>query len=262
MPSKRALITGASSGVGLSFAHQLARAGYDLVLVARRVARLETLAEQLRAEHGVAVEVLPADLATAHDVATVAGRLGAEPAIDLFVNNAGYATLGKVSDLDGDALERMLQVNVVALSRLSTASMRHMVGVGKGSIINVGSGTLFMQGPGNAAYGSSKAYVAYFTRTMQAEASGSGVQVQLLIPGLVATEFHAVAGGDAAKFPRQMVMQPDDLVTASLRALEMGEAICIPSLPDIHDWEAYVAAEQHVARNVSRNTIAPRYERS
>ena len=258
----RALVTGASAGIGKSFAEHLARAGHSLVLVARRADRLQELGDRLQREHGVDVEILPADLGAVDGVAAVAARLGAEPAIDLLVNNAGYAARGSVADLDPDALERMLNVNIVALARLSHAAMKAMTAAKRGRIINIASGTVFMQLPGNAGYGASKNFVMAFTRTMQAEAAGSGVQVQLLIPGVIATDFHEVAGNTLSNFPPERVMQADDLVVASLRALEMGEDVCIPSLPDIRDWDAYVAAERQLAANASRDRISPRYHSS
>jgi uncharacterized protein len=255
----RALVTGASAGIGLSFARHLARTGHALVLVARREDRLRGLADELAEAHDVEVEVLAADLATDAGVAGVAGRIGAEPAVDLLVNNAGYAARGQVAALDADQLDRMLRVNVLALGRLSHAAMRAMTARGRGTIINVSSGTMFMSLPGNAGYGASKNYVSAFTRTMQAEAQGTGVRVQLLVPGVIATDFHQVAGNDLANFPPERVMQADELVVASLRALEMEEAVCIPSLPDVRQWDEYVAAERVLAGNVSRDSAAARY---
>ena len=134
-----------------------------------------------------------------------------------------------------------------------------MTAEGSGAIVNVASGTVFMQMPGNAGYGSTKNFVMAFTRHMQVEAQASGVQVQLLIPGVIATEFHEVAGADLSRYPPERVMQAGDLVAASLKALEMGEPVCIPSLPDIADWDSYVAAEQRLMPNVSRNRVAERY---
>ena len=255
----RALVTGASAGIGLSYARHLARTGHALVLVARRADRLEQLAAELRDAHAVEVEVLAADLGEPAGVSRVAARLAAEPPVDLFVNNAGFATRARVADLDEEAFEAMLQVNVLAFARLCHAAMRRMMAAKRGTIINVSSGTVFMQMPGNAGYGATKNFVMAFTRTMQAEAAGTDVRVQLLIPGVIATEFHEVAGNSLDRFPPERVMQADDLVVASLRALEMGEQVCIPSLPDIAEWDGYVAAEQRVAANVSRDRIAARY---
>ncbi|WP_062012193.1 SDR family oxidoreductase [Aureimonas sp. AU4] len=255
----RALVTGASAGIGRSYAEHLARTGCALVLVARRRDRLDELASQLRDAHGVEVEVLPADLADPAGVATVAERLAAEPAIDLLINNAGYAARGMVAELDPAALADMIQVNVVALAQLSHAAMEAMRALGRGRIVNVSSGTVFAAFAGNAGYGASKNFVMAFTRTMQVEAEGTGVEVQLLIPGVIATDFHAVAGNDLARFPAERVMQADDLVVASLRALEMGEPVCIPSLPDVSTWDAYVEAEAACWANASRDKPASRY---
>ena len=254
----RALVTGASAGIGRNFAEHLARTGHDLVIVARREDRLRALAEELGAATQADVEVLAADLGSDAGTAAVAARIAAG-GVDMLVNNAGYATRGRVAELDPDALDAMLRVNILALSRLSAAAMKAMTAAGRGTIINIASGTVFMQMPGNAGYGASKNYVMAFTRHMQVEAAGTGVRVQLLVPGVIATDFHEVAGNDLANFPPERVMQADDLVVASLRALEMDEQVCIPSLPEIRDWDNYVAAEALVAKNCSRNRPAARY---
>jgi short-subunit dehydrogenase len=254
----RALVTGASAGIGRNFAEHLARTGHDLVIVARREDRLRALAEELGAATQADVEVLAADLGNDAGTAAVAARIAAG-GVDMLINNAGYATRGRVAELDPDALDAMLRVNILALSRLSAAAMKAMTAAGRGTIINIASGTVFMQMPGNAGYGASKNYVMAFTRHMQVEAAGTGVRVQLLVPGVIATDFHEVAGNDLANFPPERVMQADDLVVASLRALEMDEPVCIPSLPEIRDWDNYVAAEALVAKNCSRDRPAARY---
>jgi short-subunit dehydrogenase len=254
----RALVTGASAGIGRTFAEHLARTGHDLVIVARREDRLRALAEELGAATQADVEVLAADLGSDAGTAAVAARIAAG-GVDMLVNNAGYAARGRVAELDPDALDAMLRVNIFALSRLSVAAMKAMTAAGRGTIINIASGTVFMQMPGNAGYGASKNYVMAFTRHMQVEAAGTGVRVQLLVPGVIATDFHEVAGNDLANFPPERVMQADDLVVASLRALEMDEPVCIPSLPEIRDWDNYVAAEALVAKNCSRDRPAARY---
>jgi uncharacterized protein len=255
----RALVTGASSGIGRVYAEHLARTGHDLVLVARRADRLQALADQLGADHRIAVEVLPADLGAAEGVEAVAARIESGAPIDLLVNNAGYAARGRVAELDFAALETMLRVNILALARLSQAALRRMIEAKRGTIINIASGTVFMQMPGNAGYGASKNFVTAFTRHMQIEAAGTGVRVQLLVPGVIATDFHAVAGNDLANFPPERVMSAEDLVVASLRGLELGEEVCIPSLPDMAKWQAYVDSEAGVAADVSKDRIAPRY---
>ncbi len=255
----RALVTGASAGIGLTFARQLARTGHDLILVARRAERLEDLAAELREAHGVEVEVLAADLADPAGVAAIVARIEADPPVDMLVNNAGYAVRGTVAQLDPDALAEMVQVNIVAASRLAHAAMAQMTRAGHGTIINVASGTVFAQFPGNAGYGASKNFIMAFTRHMQLEAEGSGVRVQLLVSGVIATDFHAVAGNDLSNFPADRIMQPDELVAASLRALALAEPVCIPSLPDIRAWDDYVAAEAAIWQDASKDRAAPRY---
>lgn len=260
MPQRpRALVTGASSGIGHSFARHLARTGHDLILVARRGDRLAELAVDFTETHRVAVEPLVADLADPAGVARVVERIEQDTPVDLLINNAGFAVRGVVAELDPDALEEMIRVNIVAPSRLARAAMGRMVAAGRGTIINVASGTVFMQMPGNAGYGSTKNYIMAFTRHMQIEAQGTGVRVQLLIPGVIDTPFHPTAGNDVANFPPERVMQPDDLVVASLRALEMEEAVCIPSLPDTKAWDNYVAAEAALAKDASKDRTASRY---
>lgn len=254
----RALVTGASAGIGKSYAQHLARTGHDLVLVARRAERLEALASELSEATQVQVEVLPADLATDAGVAAVVARID-QGDIDFLVNNAGYASRGKVAELNTQALDAMLRVNIVALSKLSASAMRSMTALRRGTIVNLSSGTVFMQMPGNAGYGASKNYVMAFTRHMQAEAQGTGVRVQLLVPGVIATDFHEIAGNAIENFPPERVMQADDLVVASLRALEMDEPVCIPSLPEVRNWDNYVAAEALIAKDASHDKPAPRY---
>jgi short-subunit dehydrogenase len=255
----RALVTGASAGIGLSFAEHLARTGHDLILAARRGDRLAEISHRLQSEHGVEAEILVADLEKSAGVTAVAQRIASGDRVDLLVNSAGFSSRGKVAELDPDALERMILVNVVALSRLSHIAMKRMMAEGRGSIINISSGTAFLQFPTNAGYGASKNYVMAFTRHMQVEAAGTDLRIQLLMPGVVDTGFHEVAGGRVSDFPKERVMRADDVVVASLRALEMGEPVCIPSLPDIADWRAYADAERVVGANVSHNHIAPRY---
>lgn len=255
----RALVTGASAGIGRVYADHLARTGHDLVLVARRAERLEALAAALSEAHRIDAEVLPADLGSRVGIEAVARRIEDGSPIAMLVNNAGFAARALVSELDFEAMEAMLHVNVLALARLSASAMKRMIPAGKGTIVNIASGTAFMQMPRNAGYGASKSFVTAFTRHMQAEAAGTGVRVQLLVPGVIATDFHEVAGNSLANFPTERVMTAEDLVVASLRALEMDEAVCIPSLADAAAWEDYVEAEARVAADVSRDRIAGRY---
>ena len=252
-----ALVTGASSGIGLSFSRHLARAGHDLVVTARRGSVLNELRDELGEVGGV--EILEADLETPEGLQAVVDRIEAGSPISMLVNNAGFAARGRVGEFDPADFDRMIRLNVTAPAHLASAAMKRMRAAGSGTIINVSSGTMFMQLPGNSAYGASKNFVSGFTRTLQAEADGSGVRVQLLVPGVIATDFHRVAGNDLSNFPPERVMQPDDLVVASLRALELGEAVCIPSVPDAALWDRYVEAEAALSAVASRDKPAERY---
>ena len=200
-----------------------------------------------------------ADLESVADLALVESRIAEGTRLALVINNAGFAARGLVAALDPDRLTAMLRLNVLALSRLSHAAMKRMVAERAGAIINVASGTAFMQVPGNAGYGASKSYVTAFTRHMQAEAVGTGVAVQLLVPGVVATEFHSIADTSIERYPPHIIMQPNDVVAASLNALDRGEPVCIPSLGDVGLWEEWTKAEAGLAANVSRDTPAVRY---
>ncbi|GGB94672.1 short-chain dehydrogenase [Novosphingobium endophyticum] len=255
----RALITGASSGIGREFAEQLAKRGYDLVLVARREARLRELAVKL-GRSGVDIEVLLADLGEATGLRRVRERIAEGGSCDLVVNNAGFAIRGMAPDIALDDIAAMLLVNVEAAVGVSVAAMKRMMQQGQGGIINVASGMVFMQMPDNAGYASSKNFVMAFTRHMQAEAAESGVYVQLLLPGVVATEMHQVAKVDLSGYPPEIVMQVEDLVASSLKAFDTGELVCIPSLAAPGLWDAYVAAEGALAVNVSRDSPAERYK--
>ncbi|HJQ18661.1 MAG TPA: SDR family NAD(P)-dependent oxidoreductase [Allosphingosinicella sp.] len=254
-----AFITGASAGIGRCYAQQLAASGHDLILTARRADRLQAIGDDLASRYGIGTEIIAADLGGDDGAGMLERRIRDGDPIDLVVNNAAFPTKGPVADLDFAALDAMLRVNVVALARLSHAAMYRMTRAGKGAIINVASGTAFRQMLGNAGYGASKSFVVALTRHMQAEARGSGVYVQLLIPGAIATGFHALVGGSVAQFPPERVMQADDLVAASLHAAASLDPVCIPSLPDIKDWDAYVAAEARLTENTSRDRVATRY---
>ncbi|HWA22976.1 MAG TPA: SDR family oxidoreductase [Caulobacterales bacterium] len=258
MANPRALITGASSGIGRSYAEQLAAAGYDLVIVARRAERLNELAAALMDAHGAGVEVLPADLSEAAGVRKVVERIASGAPLALVINNAGFATRGPLATLDPEAFDSMLAVNITAVTHLSIAALKRMTADGAGAVINIASGTVFMQMPGNAGYGASKNYVTALTRHMQVETAGANIRVQLLVPGIVATEFHSRMP-TRPQFPPHLVMSADDVVRASLRALDMNEPVCFPSLPDIKDWDAYVAAERQIAAGASRDKPASRY---
>jgi hypothetical protein len=227
--SATALITGASSGIGATFAQKLAADGYALVLVARRADRLELLAAELRQRHAIPVETISADLTVADDVERVAGRLAELPDLDLLVNNAGFGVEGRFAQADLDPQLEMIRLHVLASVRLTHAALPGMIARGRGGVINVASLAGFMALPGAAQYCATKGYLITFSRALALELRGAGVRVQALCPGLTHTEFHASQrGGSTGQMPEFMWMSSDAVVEASLRGLAAGQVICIP----------------------------------
>ena len=225
---RRALVTGASSGLGAAFAEALARRGFDLVIVARRRERLEALADDLRDRHGVTVHVLAADLTQATDLQAVESRMASDAALTVLVNNAGFGTTGRFAALDPDHDEAEIRLNVVALSRLTRAALPGMIARGLGGIINVSSVSGLLPGPYHATYGASKAFVNSFTEALHEELRGTGVRVQALCPGFTRTEFQERAGVAARNVPSFAWMSPEYVVEASLNALRHGTLVCVP----------------------------------
>jgi uncharacterized protein len=228
-PRPVALVTGGSSGIGETFARQLAAQGYDLVLAARRADRLEALAAELRTAHGIAVETIAADLASDAGVERVAERLAARP-VDLLVNNAGFGTKGWFWTAAADRTDEMYRLHVLAAERLTRAALRGMVERSRGGIINVSSVAGFIQSAGNVSYCATKAWMNSFTEGlwMELKQTGSPVRVQALCPGFTFSEFHDVMGGDRGEFGRSWWMQADFVVAESLRGLREGRLFVIP----------------------------------
>jgi short-subunit dehydrogenase len=226
MTFKTALITGASAGLGAEYARQLAAGGTDLVLVARRLDRLEALVRDLRSRHGIAVDVIPADLSTSEGLAAVEGRIAASPTLDLLVNNAGFGgRTGFVRGETGDHLN-MLRVHVDATVRLAKAALPGMIARGRGGIINVASVAAFSPFSG-AMYSGTKAFLVMFSENLQVELKDKGIFVQALCPGMTHTEFHEVAAIDKAIVPRPFWMTAEEVVRISLRRLGRG-VVCVP----------------------------------
>ncbi len=225
-----ALVTGASSGIGAAFARQLARRGHGLILVARRRDRLEQLAGELTRAHGVAAEVLVADLSEDHGVASVESRIAAAPDLDLVVNNAGFGSRGRFWDGDDGLQDRMYRVHVIATMSLTRAALRAMVPRDRGAVINVSSVAGFAASPGGASYAATKAWMNVFTESLalELESAGSHVKVQALCPGFTYSEFHDVIGADRSRIPRSWWMNADEVAAASLRGLEQGRIYVIP----------------------------------
>ena len=221
----RALVTGASSGIGETFARRLAARGTALVLVARRQDRLDALAKEL----DVAVEVLPADLSDPDDLHQVEERVAAptDP-VDLLVNNAGFGTSGRFASLPVEREEEEIRVNVLAVVRLTRAALPAMLRRGTGGVVNVSSLAAFQPDPGNAVYGATKAFVLSFSEAVAEELRGTGVHVQALCPGYTRTEFQTTAEYETSRIPKAVWQRAEQVVDASIAALEKGKVLCIP----------------------------------
>lgn len=223
-----AVVTGATSGIGLAFTRQLAASGHDVVLVAREAERLEKVAAELRSRYGIDIEALPADLSTSSGMAAVEHRLRDDDRpVDLLVNNAGFALRRPFLANDIADEERMLDVLVRAVLRLTLAALPGMVQRGRGAVVNVSSVSGFVP---RGTYSAAKAYVTAFTEGLAGTLSGTGVRAMVLVPGFVRTELHDRAGIDMSALPSYMWLDADDLVRAALRDLARGRTVSVPGV--------------------------------
>jgi short-subunit dehydrogenase len=257
MPSRpTALVTGASSGIGRELALVLARNGYDLVLVARRVAELESLAAELQSAHRTTSLVVPVDLSAADAVATVSDAVrDAGVEVDVLVNNAGLGGHGRFAETDVSSDEQQLAVNIVALTRLTKAFLPAMLSRRRGRILNVASTAAFQPGPYMAIYYASKAYVLSFTEALAEELRGTGVTATALCPGAVHTDFFEVAalGRDSRLERSAGTLTADVVAQAGYDAMVRGRPMVIPGVMNRIGMESLrVAPRRLVPRIVAR----------
>ena len=252
-PFRTALVTGASSGIGEAMVRRLAGDGVATAVVARRVDRLEALAEDLADAPG-SVDVLAADLATEAGVDAVAAWLDdADWPVDLLVNNAGFGTSGRVAEIDPGRMRNELAVNVVALTRLTRAALPAMLERRRGWILNVSSVASFQPAPQLAVYAASKAYVTSFTEALHEELRGTGVRATALCPGLTRTEFIEVsrgaeAAGSDGGYPAMAWLSADEVAAEGLRDAARGRALSIPGV----QYKALVTTAGFIPRGLMR----------
>ena len=244
----RALITGASAGIGVEFARQLAKRGYDLVLAARRKERMDELAGELS---NVDVETVAVDLVTDEGVGELETMLQSG-SIDLLVNNAGYGTFGEFAKLPLDRELAELDLNVRALMRLSHAAAAAMVERKRGAIINVASSAAFQALPYNATYSATKAFVLHFSEALHEELKRYGVTVTCLCPGPVKTEFQEVAGVDPGGIPAMAWTSVESVVSSAISAMRSGRAITVPGPLNM----ATAASSKFTPRFITRRVAA------
>jgi short-subunit dehydrogenase len=254
-----ALITGASSGIGAIYADRLARRGHDLILVARNQSRLDELAARLRGETGRSVEIVSADLNNDADLHRVETILRTNSTIAMLVNNAGVGGAAPLLASDVDAMDRMIRLNVLALTRLTYAAVPAFVARRGGTIINIASIVAISPETLNGVYGGSKAFVLAFSQSLQHELTDKAVRIQAVLPGATATEFWDIAGLPVSNLPTEIVMSAQDVVDAAIAGLDQGETVTIPSLEDKAEWDAYDAARREMAGGLSRTKPATRY---
>jgi short-subunit dehydrogenase len=258
-PKGTAVVTGASAGIGAIYADRLARRAYDLILVARSRARLDEMSKRIAGTTGRAVKCVAADLNSNVDLKRVETILATDPSITMLVNNAGVGALEPLLRSDVDAMEEMIDLNVIALTRLSYAAAPALVARGGGAIINISSVVAIAPEVLNGVYGATKAFVLALSQSLYKELADKNVRIQVVLPGATATSFWDVAGGNLEDLPSTTVMQVDDLVDAALAGFDQGELVTIPSLPHAADWSAYEAPRQKLIPNLSLSSIPPRY---
>ena len=254
------LITGASSGIGATYADRFAARGHDLVLVARDAARLAALAETLRAKTGVAVDVLPADLTAEADLVRVEARLREDARIGVLVNNAGAAGPGGFLDQTPAAAAGLIALNVTAPTRLAGAVAPRFVQAGAGTIVNIGSVVGLAPEFGMTVYGATKSYMLFLSQALQREIGPQGVYVQAVLPAATRTEIWERSGRDVNTL--QGVMDVGELVDAALQGFDRREEVTIPPLPEAGQWAAFEAARIAMVPNFAQSHAAARYRAS
>lgn len=251
------LITGASTGIGATYAERFAQRGHDLVLVARDVARMEAVAGRLREETGVSIDIIQADLTLTADLAKVETRLRDDARIGILVNNAGTAIGGTFIEQSTDVVARLVALNTTALLRLASAIAPRLAQAGEGAIVNVGSVVGLAPEFGMTVYGATKAFVLFLSQGLSLELGPKGVYVQAVLPATTRTEIWDHVGADVNTMNN--VMEVGDLVDAALVGFDRREAVTIPPLHDAGQWDAFDGARKAMIGNIVNALPADRY---
>ena len=254
MADETILVTGASSGIGRALAERFAVDGADLILVARRQEALDGLAAELKGRHGTSCRVMVADLADPAAPQEIVGALGDDGVtVDVVVNNAGFAALRPVAELDEQRQTDMIQVNIMALTRLTRLFLPAMIERRRGGILNVASTAAFQPGPNMAVYYATKAYVLSFTEALAEELVGRGVTATALCPGVTESEFHAVSGLDGVRLGKIPMASADDVAVTGHRAFRAGKVIAIHGLSNRLGVQSLRLSPRAVVRKVVKS---------
>jgi len=251
------LVTGASTGIGATYADRFAHRGHDLVLVARDAARMEALASKLRQETGVAIDILKADLTAPADLARVEARLREDERIGVLINNAGAGAHGTFADASPESVAQLISLNVTSLSRLTAAVVPRFLRQGSGTIVNLASVLALVPEFPLGVYGATKAYVLALSQNLQNELGPRGIYVQAVLPAATRTEIWERSGRDVNTLTG--VMDVNELVDAALVGFDRREAVTLPSLPDAKQWDAFDAARKAMLPNFANEHAAVRY---
>ncbi|MFG6075489.1 SDR family NAD(P)-dependent oxidoreductase [Erwinia sp. OPT-41] len=258
MTQSTVLITGASTGIGAVYAERFASRGHNLVLVARDKTKLDSLAERLRHERGISVDVLPADLTQAEDLTAVEARLRDDARIGILINNAGVGQSGNFIGQQPDAIERLIALNITALTRLARAAAARFVEAGEGAIVNIGSVVGLAPEFGMSVYGATKAFVLFLSQGMDHELSSKGIYVQAVLPAGTYTEIWQRTGIDTRTLPQ--MMEVGELVDAALVGFDRRELVTIPPLHNAARWDALDATRQALMADIRQAEAAERYK--
>lgn len=260
-PSKKvALITGASAGIGAVYADRLAARGYDLILVARRADRLQTLCAKLEKAHGIHAEPVVADLSQPDDLARLESILSDTANLHVLVNNAGIARLGPLAQRSAADASDQIALNISAVARLTQAVVPAFIARKAGVIINIASVLGIHALPISAVYSGTKAFVLQYSRGLQQELEGTGVKVQVVLPASTATEIWDLSGVPLAALDKSSLMTSEHMVDAALAGLTQGELVTWPSVADATRWDTYEAARAALFASSQVGTPAPRYQ--
>lgn len=259
----KAFITGASAGMGLCFATELAQKKFDLVLLARRKDRLEAAAEKLSSDFAVRCDIIPTDLSNIDNINKAVELIQKIDSLDILINNAGFATVGNFADVPLEKSIRMLHLHMAAPVLLAHAALQGMLKRKRGAVINVSSIGAFALTPGNVMYDATKSFLATFSENLHLEIKDAGIRIQSLCPGFTHTEFHEV--GDFEDFDRSIIpnhlwMTPEEVVFLSLKALEKNkEIVFIPGWKN--RFSKWMILHSSVVRSIVQQKVKERNEK-